>query len=198
MLYELHISVEERPTIDDAVRFSTVCEEMLGKPLLLQLSNGESPAQLMMTRRSEFSDTFSDDTAIAWATTQAEMIQLQGWNVVRVKVEAPFAAKTYGPPLMSAYSEAHYKMYLNSAEVADLEEFLEQHPEFMYKHSWSVMEPGVNYLTVRSTEADLFEVFSLFTDRGERLTMAGFRPDKFHYERVLYDSNPGLDAGWSR
>lgn len=193
-MYELHVSVEEHPTIEQAVKFSALCDEMLGKPLLIQLANGEFPLQLMIARKTDLS---TDDEAVTWAQTQAEMIKQMDWNIVRVKVEAPFSAKTYGPKMTTVYNEAHWKTYLTPEAAKDLREFLDKHPDFMYKHSWNVMQEGVHYLTVRSTNEDLSEVFSLFADRGERLTMAGFRPDKAHYERVLYDSNFGLDAGWN-
>ncbi len=166
---------------------------MLGKRLLIQLSCGEYPTQLMMTRRTELED---DPTAIRWANIQAEMIKQQGWEIARVKVETPFSAKNYGTKPLTVYDEAHWKLFLNSVEKDSLLSFLDTHPYLHFKHSWSMLVPGTGYLTVRTTDPDCFRVSSLFASRGEALLLAGFSSLEFHAERVLYDSNLGLDNGW--
>jgi len=196
--YELHVTVrtaEVQPSPEELSKFSALCDEMLGKRLLIQLSCGDYPVQLMMSRRTELDD---DPTAIRWANIQAEMIKQQGWDIARVKVEAPFSAKNYGTKPSTVYTEAHWKLFLNSVEKDSLLKFLETHPYLHFKHSWSMLVPGTNYLTVRTTDPDVFRVSSLFSSRGEALLLAGFSTLKFHAERALYDSNPGLDNGWDR
>ena len=192
-MYELHISVEEHPSIEQTVKFTEVCEEMLGKCLLFQLANGDFPLQLMISRRSELND---DATAVKWARTQAEMIKQLGWNVVRVKVEAPFSSKTYGPKLNSMYTEAHWKFHLYNN--TNLRSWLDSRPELGFRHSWNVMNEGVNYLTARSQDLNVTRVQTKLDQLGAELVVAGFCPVKVHYERVLYDSNLRLDHGWDR
>lgn len=192
-MYELHITVEEHPTLAQAVKFGELCQEMLGKCLLIQLSSGDFPLQLMISRRSDFND---DATAVKWAQTQAEIIRLVGWKVVRVKVEAPFSAKTYGPKLHSMYTEAHWKFHME--DPTRLRQWLDCVPKLAFKHSWNVIQKGTQYLTVRIADMNPLREQAFLDERGKSLMAAGFPYDKVHYERVVYDSYLGLDHGWDR
>ena len=200
-MYELHITVEEHPTPEQAVAFTDVCTEMLGKCLYIQLANGDFPLQLMISRRSDFND---DATAVKWAQTQAEMIRQLGWNVVRIKVEAPFSAKTYGPKLHAMYTEAHWKFLISEGDLhrwrngIGLREWLDIHPELRFKHSWNVMHPEVHYLTARIADKDSMKEQAYLDQRGADIRNAGFTVQKQHYERVVYDDRLSLDSGWSK
>jgi hypothetical protein len=192
LIFKLHITVEEHPTPEQAVAFTDVCTEMLGKCHYIQLANGDFPLQLMISRRSDFND---DATAVKWAQTQAEMVRQLGWHVVRIKVEAPFSAKTYGPKLHAMYTEAHWKF---DYPWPGLREWLDKNPELGFKHSWNVIQEGVQYLTARIADKNPMREQAFLDEHGKMLMTAGFQYHKVHYERVVYDSYLGLDHGWDR
>lgn len=197
--YEFHVTVEKHPTMKQANDFASFATAIKCKPLLIELSSGRFPLQLMLAERSELS---SDEAAIRHALALNDIVTAAGWKIVRSKVESTLM------PGVATYFEAHWKLLLKNEDSRQKwTEFLKKTPGFLA--SKNIFERGKFYLSQRTyydasafpTDQHLFanNVFS-DVERHQIIPTFGHKHaaqfDGGHYERVLLDSNPGLDAGW--
>jgi hypothetical protein len=197
--YELHITVAEQEKWEE---FEAHCKtKLLCKSNLIELSQGRYPLQLMLAKKGILN---TDAEALEWGDIMTAFLDIAGWTPIRTKVEAPLGS---GP---AAYFEAHWKFDLSSPPSNRLDiyswdnmkraigEFTVAFPGFM--RSRNVGRPGVYYLSKRAYHSDFDEAMASFDLGHEQITryLSYVVPcDGVHYERVLFDSDPSIDAGWA-
>lgn len=194
--YELHVTVEDFPSMKQASEFSDLCHTLGFKTNLIELSSGKFPLQLMMATKFNRED---DGKALSFAMDVTQDFIREGWKPVRVKVETPVEAGT------AAYYEAHWKFLIKT------EEDRQNWAEFLKARSWGLTHPeaflvsknifkkGLHYLSSRIYNEPHWYANNMFTDTENAiLRQSPLRRnlEGGHYERVVYDSNPGIDAGW--
>lgn len=197
--YELHITVAENDRLE---AFNDHCRSkaLLCKANLIELNQGKYPLQLMLAKKGILN---TDEEALEWGEITKGFLEIAKWTPIRVKVESPLMA---GP---SIYFEAHWKFDLNTPrqmrpKVSQddmkraLGEFTVAYPGFL--RSRNVGNSGVYYYSVRSYQPD-YQVAAAHFDKYHRRIVDYLDfvvpLDGVHYERVLYDSDPSIDAGWS-
>jgi hypothetical protein len=197
--YELHITVAENSSLET---FNEYCHTKLRcKANLIELSQGTYPLQLMLAKKGIVN---TDEEALEWGDITKGFVEIAKWTPTRVKVESPLMP---GP---SIYFEAHWKFDLGMKRtglrpsisqtdmVLALEEFALAYPGFL--RSRNVGNSGVYYYSVRSYQPDFAVAAALF-DKYHRAVVDYIDfvvpLDGVHYERVLFDSNPSLDEGWT-
>ena len=195
--YELHVTVEEHPTMLQANNFASLCQELGFKTNLIELSSGIFPLQLMMATKYNRED---DGKALSYAMDVAGDFIARGWKPVRVKVETPVEAGT------AAYYEAHWKFLIKTEEDRqNWDDFLKArswqstHPE-AFLVSKSLFKKGLFYLSSRIYNEPHWYANNMFTDTESCiLRKSDLRKnlEGGHYERVVYDSNPQIDTGWT-
>lgn len=187
--YELHVTVEEHPTMKQANDFADLCQTLGFKTNLIELSSGKFPLQLMMATRYNRED---DGKALSLAMDTANDFIQRSWRPVRIKVETPVEPGT------AAYYEAHWKFLIKTEEDRqNWTNFLKAHPGFLA--SKNLFKKGLFYLSQRIYNEPHWYANNMFTDTENYvLRKSDLRKnlEGGHYERVLYDSNPGIDAGW--
>ena len=186
-IYELHVTVEEHPSLTQTIDFEKLCRETLNcKANLIELSGGKYPMQLMLAAKFGWN---TDEGAMEWGRDMERILRLRGWNPVRTKVES---ALKPGP---SVYFESHYKLLLpTDNDVQGLNQFVLLHPN-TFLSSRNQLHDGVYYLSMRSYQPDHKVALKAF-EAGRHLIEKALSLESYHYERVVYDSFPGLDEGW--
>lgn len=184
--YELHITVQH----DDVLRFANYCKDIKAKPLYIQLSNGEHPDQLMLAATHH--ELHTDAEALAWAEDRGHWVETQ-FQVTRIKLESQL---TEGP---TVYFEAHWKLDINYAERSYwLGKVSPLCHELDLLYSRNLFAAPIHYLSQRIYNCtDPLTAEIIFDDTSKAIQRAGLPLIKTHYERVIWDSNPTLDAGWS-
>lgn len=190
---EIHVTVEDFPTVKQANEFGEFCRSLGGKPLLIQLAKGNNPLQLMIAYKVKVED---DESLLQAADALAIQIVNAGWHVVRVKTEAKLGTGT------NQYFEAHWKWNLHPNDaVKVMQNVMDFAGNGQLHHSRSLFNPRVHWLTARSKGdfADAGEEFdqlqsNMFNLVGRKVWEA---MEGVHYERVIQDSNPRLDDGWA-
>lgn len=189
-MYELHITVEEHPSLTQTIDFDKFCREVLKcKCNLIELAKGKYPMQLMLAMKEGKKD---DVDAIAWGKHIAAKLDALMFNPVRIKVES---ALKKGP---SAYFEAHWK-FLCPTEQDYLAQnyFFEVHPDAGILASRNRLHDHVYYMSQRSYSPDHNDAKKLFNETHKKIQDAMLPLEGVHYERVVWDSFPGLDEGWA-
>lgn len=187
MFYETHVTVEEAPSLKLSLAFKHICELQGWKCNLIELSRGSFPLQLMLAAKKEVEN---DEAAIAWGGELADFCSKDGWNVVRIKVESPLVAVT-----PHAYFEAHYKFHITNADTKA--RFIEFATKEGFLRSHNLFRRSLHYLSLRNYGTSA-ETANLQFDKGWYLIKGadlGF--ESAHYERVLIDTNPKIDEGWT-
>lgn len=188
--YETHVTVEEHPTLKQAADFASFANSISCKPLLIELSSGSFPLQLMLATRGQRS---TDREAVEWGAQLENRVEQAGWKVVRTKVESPLM------PGEASYYEAHWKFLLSTEE--DHQKwggFLKQRSGFLA--SKNLFKEGLFYLSqrVRPAQIDDYSFAQNAFDDGQLCFHAdNLHSEGGHYERVLLDTNPALDKGWN-
>jgi len=189
MIYELHITTE--PTVD-IERWVALCGGLKIKPLHIALATGEHPSQVMMAATHEGDDA----SAARWAITLSDAIVASGFPIVRSKLEIPLDKGVLRPP--GAYSEAHVKLLLHPETAKRLPVVAKDTGMHV---SRNLLQPDVAglgkwYLTLRYYGTSANAAASVFADAYGAVSrhLPGVRMEM---EKVLSDSNPGLDAGWA-
>lgn len=190
-MYELHITVEKFPSITQTVDFGKYCQENLKcKANLIELSTGKYPLQLMLAQKHGLEN---DAAALDWASDYTALLRdYDHWDVVRVKVES---ALKKGPAI---YFEAHWKFVLQSDDqIGTFNNFLVMHSGQGFLSSRNLLKDGVYYLSQRNYQVDHKAAERQFNAVSKKIELAQLPLEGVHYERVLTDSFPGLDEGWT-
>lgn len=200
MWYEVHVTVEEQPTLTQTIDFEKVCrEEFNCKCNLIELSSGKYPLQLMLAAKAAHKD---DEQAAVWGMIFAKRLTDKGWNVVRTKVESELKKGT------NAYFEAHWKFHLDGQQrFMEFNHFISVFNSPLedadpatwpkYMSSRNHLQEGVYYLSQRNYSGDYNAAKKQFDKASKQIEQYNLPLDKAHYERVLCDSFPGLDEGWT-
>jgi hypothetical protein len=197
--YELHITVAENDRLE---AFDDHCrsKKLLCKANLIELNQGTYPLQLMLAKKCIVN---TDEEALEWGDITKGFLEIAKWTPIRTKVEAPLGS---GP---AAYFEAHWKFDLDFPREGrpkvsrddmkrSIGEFTVAYPGFL--RSRNIGRTGVYYLSQRAYHSDFDEAMAQFDLAHAQIVryLDYVVPlDGVHYERVLFDSNPSLDEGWT-
>jgi hypothetical protein len=191
LIYELHVTVEPRPSLSQTIDFEKHCRETLKcKCNLIELSAGTYPMQLMLAMKGEAKD---DAAATNWGHLVAADLEGEGWNPVRIKVESALKRGD------SVYFEAHWKVLCDTDQrMMAFNHLLQVFPEAGFLSSRNHLRDGVYYLSQRSYSRDHKIAQETFDLAAKKIELAMLNLEGSHYERVVFDSFPGLDEGWVR
>jgi hypothetical protein len=194
--YELHITVAENDQLES---FEERCKGFLCKANLIELNQGQYPLQLMLAKKGILN---TDAEALEWGEIMSGFVGVTKFTPIRVKVEAPLGGGQV------TYFEAHWKFDLGSPREGrpkvsrdnmerSIEEFTASFPGFL--RSRNVGRPSVYYLSQRAYHNDFDEAMVQFDSAHTQIVKYldfAVPLGGVHYERVLFDSDPSLDAGW--
>ena len=186
MVFETHITVDAAKI----QRWKEFCADAFIKPLLIQLSHGENPRQLMCS--APFSA--DHDEGEHKSMELRKKVEAAGFRVLRVKLECPldYSAMFHYP----AYYEFHMKLILDEAGAKKIPAVCQ---ELGLRASRNLFSAGDGlqkwYLTGRDYMRNMMIVKTEF-ERSHRLTEQYLEVDGMDMECVIFDTNPGLDLGW--
>jgi hypothetical protein len=191
MSIEAHITLAHPPEVEPALD-AWLAERRL-KLTRIELAQGASPRQTMITARRDgpLDDVLRDARAIRGALAPL------GVDVTRVKIEIARAA--CASPAPALYLEHHVKVRTPEGHVPALAAIGAAHRAHLSRNPAS-RRGGVEerFLTQRfaphASRAALEGLRALL----RALRAAPARVVKIERERVLYDDNLALDAGWSQ
>ncbi|MGE0791860.1 MAG: hypothetical protein AB7S26_39670 [Sandaracinaceae bacterium] len=168
MRFEVHLTLEDG--FDDAV---------VPKCARIELSSGRFPSQRMLTVHVR-------DEPLGSARALARQ-----YPVRRIKIEAPLSA------LGGLYIEHHVKVL--AQDLVALRELAAEHGAHMSRNPRRILDGGweERYLTRRFGSGDVLAEARELERLRESLTQQGFEIAKIEREKVLFDDNLSLDAGWS-
>jgi hypothetical protein len=189
--FEIHITISALST-ETRAAFEDFCHKNNVKPLLIELSQGETISQPMLSKLT-YATALAD--ILLKANHLTYLLQADGFVVKRLKMEVPFNQHTRFAKQSSTflkYFEWHGKVkYTN---VAALYSLCEKHKAHL----------SVNALTNRTDERFItlreFGPANLFQQRiieiCRQLTEGGWGIIKQESEYCIYDNNTHLDNGW--
>ena len=190
MRYEIHITISNTSVLDYH-KFNQYCRSIHGcKANLIELSKGEYPLQLMLTKRDTFE---TDNQALKWGNEMSSKAMKDGWDVTRLKVESPL---TEGK---SEYFEVHFNFHVYRKNRPDFHSFLEKNPQFLHSHNL-VYRP-LHYLSLREYytpvgHGDYIPLYNKFLNAETLIKDFNLPLVETQFERVLIDTNPDIDKGW--
>lgn len=166
------------------------------------LDRGNSASQPMLTRHAR--GTLSAERAAA--AKFARDIQADGYQVVRIKIEAvpdnagvpqeDSDAPDHGP---ERYFEHHVKLVLAvDADLALLAKLVERHGARLSRNALRVRPDNLaeRFVTQRCHGVGRKSARRQLDELLVDLASIGYRPIEIDEEFVIYDSNLALDAGW--
>ncbi|MBD2769468.1 hypothetical protein IC235_16385 [Hymenobacter sp. BT664] len=189
--FEIHLTTREL-SADQLASFVQACDYLAAKPLLIELAQGSSTTQPMLSKVVHQSNL---DAALAAAAAAADYLERQHLSAVRVKIETPASyahlATPGGGAAFRPYFEWHGKVPYQQVEV--LLALCAEHRAHLsvnaLKHNGTT-----RFVTLRE-----FGDAAIFQARVAALT-AALHPQwpllKQESECCVYDSNTTLDAGW--
>lgn len=186
MLFEAHVTVDS----NDIEAWQECCREVLIKPLLIRLSHGAHPNQLMCAA------LFSAD--IELAARQVEVLENRikeaGFKILRTKLECQLAhsACVQKP----SYFECHMKLTLDEAGASKL---LSVAQELGIAASTNLLAVNGKWERWYLTSRDYMKDMGIAIDEFQRLRrqVEQYLPvEEMDMECVIFDTNPGLDRGW--
>lgn len=186
-MYEIHITAFEYPEKDNIEKFKKFNKEVMSetKTLLIALSSGKYPMQLMATVKA----LDVSENEIILDSEILNKIYSSSFPVVRLKVESSDMEGDY------VYYEAHWKI------VKPLQSTCRKLVKDFYKdqgfhYSWNMLTEKVHWLTSRAYKCSPRAAINLFDDQA-RILEEDHVVATHHYERVIIDTNKGLDFGWT-
>lgn len=185
MLFEAHVTVEG----ENVSRWQEFCHERSVKPVLIQLSRGKFPTQLMCTAMHHGNEVSADDMVgqLMFDAKQA------GFNCLRAKLERPLYDVS-DPD--AEYAECHIKLLLN-AEQSSVVHRVEEPGIFLSESLLGVTPPVRKwYLTARTDANDVNITQGYFDEVLDRVKSRA-PVVRMESEAVVYDTNPDLDSGWA-
>jgi hypothetical protein len=198
--FEVHLTILAAATLD---AFRAWCDAERYKCVRIVLARGVQVEQPMATwRRDEtvFADILTE------ATERAHELELAGFAVVRVKIEADPSnedvpatddAALLQPP--GNYFEHHVKLRRKAA--AERESLLRLslgHGAHLSRNAWQESAEGFEerFVTLRSYGVGRHTSQQRLQDLLAALEGAGERIIDVESEHTVHDSNRALDAGW--
>lgn len=198
-LFEVHVTCQAEDA-EHGKKFSTFCDEINCKPLVIHLPYGEVQEQLMTSsyHRGELLQIQQETYRICQALAQA------GYKITRAKIEA--MASSQGVPETDEeaaelspenYFEFHIKLKLPlDYDPVELDETCRRHQAHISRNAlkktphWQERFVNLRYFKVgRQTAFQRFE--DCLRDVSSKYTVIGKQR-----EYAVYDSNIALDRGW--
>jgi hypothetical protein len=190
MLYELHLTVQPDAPID---RWTQLCSDLGIKPLLIQLTKGTNPRQVMFAAVHEG----DDDTADAWAERLERVVVNAGFNLIRRKLEVPLDKSA--PYMTPVYHECHVKTLVPTEQASAVIAAAEAQGWAVSRNLLYAQHDGLEkwYLTQRDYNSLYLAAARKFADAFAALPRAGYHTVRMESETVVSDSNEWLDEGWA-
>ena len=191
-MYEVHITINpiEEPEIE---RFVAFCNSISAKPILIELPEGQTTQQPMISKVFRSIREGELEDRIKLLKSQFEN---NSYNIVRTKVEVPLNFINRGrkefPDYHGQYFEWHGKV-----EFEDVEE-LQKSIQYLDAHlSKNALKnnPNRRFVTVRGYQNKRFFLNKVDTIKNA-LNREGLSLIKDEYEYCIYDSNKSTDNGW--
>jgi hypothetical protein len=183
--HEVHLTVELGGKDPDVL--ATLARVHGCRFLHVLLDTGTHPSQPMLSWRQ----AAGIDTALKRAAELAQALEHQGMKLLRTKIEGKLEVT-----VDAQYFEAHFKVELDDGKASELQPLARELGVHLSRSAFARSAgKELRFLTARQrTFANALESF----ERVETtLTSRGFRVLSVDREAVLYDSNLGLDEGWS-
>lgn len=188
MLYELHITSPDRHR---QLEWDLLTYALGGKPLMIELDSGEHPLQMM--------NAFTFDGEIymvdAWIADVLGAYSAKNFKIERTKLEIPL---DHSSGYNSVYFEAHVKMLLTEKEEMLLPAAAQASGMHVSCNTLKKCDASYAkwYLTRRVYGGDFRNAAVVLNDAYRRVLT--FLPSvRMEAEAVIFDTNPGLDAGWA-
>ncbi|MBX4190161.1 hypothetical protein KW791_02615 [Candidatus Parcubacteria bacterium] len=193
MLFEAHVTVQET---DRQSEWEGFCKERDISPLLIKLSRGDHPLQLMLAY--QFDQPLDRQNYYQVQKLEKEILAKK-FTILRTKLECPLKDVVNLIPGMqtspSRYMECHYKLDIKASQ-RDLISVLAQH--FNLALSQNLLRTGNKerwFMTSRLYNASIQDAKRQF-DKTAGLLRRNIQLVGSDQEFVIYDTNPSLDKGW--
>eukprot|EP01130_Rhizamoeba_saxonica_P003797 TRINITY_DN1574_c0_g1_i4.p1 TRINITY_DN1574_c0_g1~~TRINITY_DN1574_c0_g1_i4.p1 ORF type:complete len:242 (+),score=47.92 TRINITY_DN1574_c0_g1_i4:482-1207(+) len=208
-MFEIHVTVQldeqcnqyqKKQRIED---FQEVCINNNLKCIMIELSNGEYPSQLMTS--SYHHGIMGNVHIIAFEI--AQLLAQHNFRITRTKIEAMFSNKDV--PIDDEdslkrspenYFEFHYKTKLPiDSDLSDLVELCDHHDGHLSRNALKVDEIEgyqTRFVTQRMYYTGKETARARFEKCKKGIESAGFEVLSNMREYSVYDSNVNLDLGW--
>jgi hypothetical protein len=189
--FEIHLTTNDIGE-NQKSSFEKSCVEKGGKPLLIELAQGEHCKQPMMSlviHRNHL------DEAILSANDFAKQFNAEGFFVQRIKIEIPAEFEKQVEKIKSEtflpYFEWHGKVEFEN--VPELLSICLKHRAHLSKNALA-KNNSLRFVTLREYEnSEIFQ--SRVVNLVNELNLAGWKINK-QFEYCVYDNFIGLDQGW--
>ncbi|MDO1451734.1 hypothetical protein Q0590_36005 [Rhodocytophaga aerolata] len=190
--FEIHITTKDLPKTKIDL-FVNICVQNGGKPLLIELYQGECISQPMFSKVI-YSDNLN--TVMAQASNYTHLLHQYGFQTKRIKTEIPASCvdtvQIPTQPGFTPYFEWHGKIEVN--RIDQLLELCSSYKAHLSRNSLKD-EKQTRFLTLR--EYGSKEIFQERIDAVvSRLAQGGWQVLKQQSEYCLSDTNIDLDKGW--
>lgn len=190
--FEIHITTTNLPK-SKVDLFVSMCVHNGGKPLLIELYQGEYISQPMFSKVI-YSNNFN--AVIAQISNYTHLLDQQGFQTKRIKTEIPASCvNIVQVPIelgFIPYFEWHGKIALN--RMNELLELCSSYKVHLSRNSLKD-EKQTQFITLR--EYGSSEVFQQRIDAVVReLAQGGWQVMKQQSEYCIFDTNIDLDRGW--
>lgn len=205
--YEIHVTVDALMDERSIQIFKDTCQEINVKPIIIDLEvDGKVIMKDAMTSSVHYGD---NNTAIKEANQIAKHFKINGYDVLRVKIETvPWhpAAPSKGYFInnnempKNSYFESHLRIITTEGERKILEMIASRNGAHLSRNFFKKLnnEQYVIMMTLRSYR-DTSEEFKKKVDELQKiLKEANFVVDKTEIEFAVYDSKMDHDLEWIR
>jgi hypothetical protein len=190
--FEIHLTTKNLSN-EQISDFESICNDLKGKAILIELSRGKVAKQPIFTKTLELQ---TSQMALVNAKKYAAQFTNNNFPISRVKIEIPyqFVNKTQISKKnnQKTYFEWHGK--IKPLEIKNLSQVCEKHAVHLSKNSLKG-EENKKFLTMREYGTkELFE--QRLNKLKKNLMNSGGILYKEETEYCIYDSNVILDEGW--
>ncbi|GAB5527331.1 MAG: hypothetical protein Roseis2KO_52030 [Roseivirga sp.] len=189
--FEIHLTTGDLPQ-EREQQFSTYCQSVGAKALLIELSRGQYMQQPMLSTIVYANHL---EAVLSEANTLSSGLEQHNFKAKRLKIEIPaFHAHKFAdsPSAFDRYFEWHGKISYTDVEL--IESLCQKHKVHLSVNALK-NAPGTRFITLREygSKARFEErVQGLLKDfEIKRLSI-----NKQQAEYCIYDNNSRLDAGW--
>ena len=191
-LFEVHITTPDLRE-KEISSFESFCKNIQAKPILIELSQGDTYRQPMISKvfRCELPEEIHQEI-----DQLVNQFKIASYPVKRVKIEVPLEIEKEGaatfPESDKKYFEWHGKVFLEREEI--LKTLCQKHDAHLSKNALK-RDNKSRFITIRDyKQADSIRqrVAALKGD----LHKQGWALSKEEFEYCVYDSNEALDKGW--
>lgn len=183
--HEVHLTVElggKDPTVLAALARGHGC-----RFLHVLLDTGTHASQPMLSWRQGAGIA----TALQRAAELAQTIEDQGMKLLRIKIEAKLEVA-----VDARYFEAHFKVELDDGKAPELQPLARELGVHLSRSAFA-RSAGKEQRFLTARQDTLAGALVSFERVETALISRGWRVLSVEREAVLYDSNLGLDNGWS-